>query len=55
MIGALRTIGGVESEAYLDALATGHPSDDIKARATQALLDVRAQRYSPRKRPRRMP
>ena len=51
VIGALRTIGGVESEAYLDALATGHPSDDIKARATQALLDVRAQR----KRPRRMP
>lgn len=50
VIGALRTIGGVESEAYLDALATGHPSDDIKARATQALLDVRARRYAPRKR-----
>ncbi len=49
VIGALRTIGGVEAEAYLDALATGHPRDDIKSRATRALLDVRARRYSPRR------
>jgi HEAT repeat protein len=49
VIGALRTIAGLEAEAYLDALATGHPSDHIKARATQALLDVRARRYSPRR------
>ncbi len=46
VIAALRTLGGVESEAYLDALATGHGSHDIKSRATRALLDVRALRYS---------
>jgi len=45
VIAALRTLGGVESEAYLDALATGHGSHDIKSRATRALLDVRALRY----------
>ena len=42
VIMALRTIGGVEAEAFLDTIATGHGDAQLRATAREALQHLRA-------------